>query len=59
METKKECQNGLGILHNRYLLIENIGQGYSSEVYLVKDLKENNKEYALKLFKKFSCNNNE
>ena len=59
MKTKKECPNELGILHNRYLLIENIGHGYSSDVYLVKDLKENNKEYALKLFKKFSCYNNE
>ena len=50
METKYTCSNELGILHDRYELIKSIGEGYSSEVFIVKDLQDNNKEYALKLF---------
>ena len=50
METKYTCSNELGILHDRYELIKSIGEGGSSEVFLVKDLQDKNKEYALKLF---------
>ena len=50
METKNTCSNEHGILHDRYELIKSIGEGGSSEVYIVKDLQDNNKEYALKLF---------
>ena len=59
METKYTCSNELGILHDRYELIKSIGEGYSSEVYIVKDLQDKNKEYALKLFKKSKFFQNE
>ena len=59
METKYTCSNELGILHDRYELIKSIGDGGSSEVFLVKDLQDNNKEYALKLFKKSKYFKNE
>ena len=59
MVTKKTCSNELGILHDRYELIKSIGEGCSSEVYIVKDLQDNNKEYALKLFKKSKYFQNE
>ena len=59
MEIKKTSSNELGILHDRYELIKRIGSGYSSDVYIVKDLKDNNKEYALKLFKKTDDYENE
>jgi len=59
METKNTCSNEHGILHDRYELIKSIGEGCSSEVYIVKDLQDNNKEYALKLFKKSKYFENE
>ncbi len=59
METKNTCSNEHGILHDRYELIKSIGEGGSSEVYIVKDLTDNNKEYALKLFKKSKYFENE
>ena len=59
METKKTCSNELRILDERYKLIEGIYSGPFSEVYIVQDLKDNNKEYALKLFKKNNYFENE
>ena len=59
METKNTCSNEHGILDDRYELIKSIGEGGSSEVYIVKDLQDNNKEYALKLFKKSKYFENE
>ena len=59
METKNTCSNEHGILDNRYELIKSIGEGGSSEVYIVKDLTDNNKEYALKLFTKSKYFENE
>ena len=51
METKKTCSNELGILDGRYILIKGIDSGSYSDIYIVQELKDNNKEYALKLFK--------
>ena len=51
MEAKNTCSEELGILSDRYQLIKRIGSGYSSEVYIVEDLQDDNKKYACKLFK--------
>ena len=59
METKKTYSNELGILDDRYKLIERIYSGDYSKVYIVQDLKDNNKEYALKLFKETDYFENE
>ena len=40
--------NNLGIVDNRYILLKELGSGYSSTVYKVRDTTDN-KEYALKL----------
>jgi len=48
MNTQETCS----ILDDRYELIKNLGNGFSSQVYLVKDLRDN-KEYAAKLFNEF------
>ena len=52
METKNTCSKELGILDDRYQLIKRIGSGYSSEVYIVEDLQDDNKKYACKIFKR-------
>jgi serine/threonine protein kinase len=52
METKNTCSKELGILDDRYHLIKRIGSGYSSEVYIVEDLQDDNKKYACKIFEK-------
>jgi serine/threonine protein kinase len=52
METKNTCSKELGILDDRYQLIKIIGSGYSSEVYIVEDLQDDNKKYACKIFKR-------
>ena len=49
MDTQKICS----ILDSRYELTKMLGSGFSSLVYLVKDLKDNNKEYAAKVFKEY------
>ena len=51
MEAKNTCSEELGILDYRYQLIKRIGSGYSSEVYIVEDLQDDNKKYACKIFK--------
>jgi hypothetical protein len=51
MEAKSTFSEELGILNDRYKLIKRIGSGYSSEVYIVEDLQDENKKYACKLFK--------
>jgi len=43
----------VGILDGRYILMEKLGEGYSSEVYKVKD-NLSNKIYAAKIFNKHS-----
>ena len=53
MKNEKTYSNIKAILNNRYVLEKELGTGVSSTVYRVKDLKDNNKEYALKLFKKY------
>ena len=50
METKNTCSKELGILDDKYQLIKRIGSGYSSEVYIVEDLQDDNKKYACKIF---------
>ena len=50
MKEEITCSNEYGILNNRYVLEKELGSGISSTVYKVKDLWNNNKEYALKLF---------
>ena len=53
MKNEKADSNIKAILDNRYVLEKELGLGASSTVYRVKDLENNNKEYALKLFKKY------
>lgn len=52
MKEEKTWSNKYGILGNRYVLEKELGSGASSTVYKVKDIWNNNKEYALKLFNK-------
>jgi serine/threonine protein kinase len=44
----KSNTNNLGIVDNRYILLKELGSGYSSTVYKARDSTDN-KEYALKL----------
>lgn len=50
MESKS---NNLGLLNNRYILLEELGSGATSIVYKIKDSMDN-KEYALKKFNKIN-----
>ena len=45
-------ENSIGILDGRYILMNNLGEGYSSQVYKVKD-SLTNKIYAAKVFNEY------
>ena len=59
MKTKNTCSKKFGILDDRYQLIKRIGEGYSSEVYIVEDLQDDNKKYACKIFEQTDDYQNE
>jgi serine/threonine protein kinase len=48
-----DLKNSVGILDGRYILMEKLGEGYSSQVYKVKD-SLSNKIYAAKVFNKYT-----
>ena len=45
-------ENSIGILDERYILMKKLGEGYSSQVYKVKD-SLTNKIYAAKVFNEY------
>ena len=45
-------ENSIGILDGRYILMKKLGEGYSSQVYKVKD-SLTNKIYAAKVFNEY------
>ena len=50
---KSLSENSIGILDGKYILMKNLGEGYSSQVYKVKD-SLTNKIYAAKVFNKYT-----
>jgi serine/threonine protein kinase len=48
-----DLNSSLGILDGRYILMKKLGEGYSSQVYKVKD-SLSNKIYAAKVFNKYT-----
>ena len=50
---KSLSENSIGILDGRYILMKNLGEGYSSQVYKVK-YSLTNKIYAAKVFNKYT-----
>ena len=50
---KSLSENSIGILDGKYILMKNLGEGYSSQVYKVK-YSLTNKIYAAKVFNKYT-----
>ena len=50
---KSDSENSIGILDERYILMKKLGEGYSSQVYKVKD-SLTNKIYAAKVFNNYT-----
>ena len=48
-----DLNSSMGILDGRYILMKKLGEGYSSQVYKVKD-SLSNKIYAAKVFNNYA-----